>query len=84
MKLTRGAAFVAVHAVHQPVGLFLRAAYPLADTFEILFIDGGFQFERLGDMELLLQETQRCTLVEGFGAAREAELCLDLLVLLIP
>ena len=73
MKLTCDTAFVAMHTVHQPVGLFLGAADPLANTFEVFFIDGGFQVECLGDMELLLQETQRCALVEGFGAAREAK-----------
>ena len=43
VKLTFGAAFVAVHAVHQPVGLFLGAANPLANPLEIFFIDSGFQ-----------------------------------------
>src|SRR5882724_1072975 len=83
VKLTRGAALVAMDAVDQPVSLFLGAADPLANTLEILLIDGGFERERLSHMEFIGEETESRALIKGFRPAGKPKLRLDFLVLLV-
>jgi hypothetical protein len=74
---------MAVHAVHQPIGLFLGATYPLADAVEVLFVNCGLQPECLSQTELLLQESQLRALIKGLAVAGEAELRLGLIVRLV-
>ena len=84
MKLSCRPALVTVHAVHQPVCLLLGAAYPLANTVKILFMDRGLQLRRLRQAELMVQEPYAGTLIKGMGVAGKAELGLGLIVLLVP